>query len=149
MAVRSGGGGAEGPGKMGWHLLRVLMAGAQTHTHTSCTTSRGFGWRIHCGVEVTELSTNKQHSLSAPHALVKLTFHHRGTIRGTGFLCAGSLTRLRTYRCGWIGYHVCTTCTETGITRDGAETDCSHGVMQTCFLFGLIPKQSCFKPKIG
>ena len=23
-----------------------------------------FGWRIHCGVEVTELSTNKQHSLS-------------------------------------------------------------------------------------
>ena len=22
------------------------------------------GWRIHCGVEVTELSTNKQHSLS-------------------------------------------------------------------------------------
>ena len=27
---------------------------------TSCTTSRGFGWRIHCGVEVTESSTNKQ-----------------------------------------------------------------------------------------
>ena len=25
---------------------------------------RGFGWRIHCGVEVTVLSTNKQHSLS-------------------------------------------------------------------------------------
>jgi hypothetical protein len=23
-----------------------------------------FGWRIHCGVEVTELSTNKQHTLS-------------------------------------------------------------------------------------
>ena len=22
------------------------------------------GWRIHCGVEVTELSTNKQHTLS-------------------------------------------------------------------------------------
>jgi hypothetical protein len=22
--------------------------------------SRGYGWRIHCGVEVTELSTNKQ-----------------------------------------------------------------------------------------
>ena len=22
------------------------------------------GWRIHCGVEVTELSTNKQHNLS-------------------------------------------------------------------------------------
>jgi hypothetical protein len=24
---------------------------------------RGLGWRIHCGVEVTELSTNKQHTL--------------------------------------------------------------------------------------
>jgi hypothetical protein len=36
----------------------------QTHTHTSCTTSRGFGWRIHCGVEITELSTNKHHSLA-------------------------------------------------------------------------------------
>jgi hypothetical protein len=30
-------------------------------------TPRGFGWRIHCGVEViTESSTNKQHSLSPP-----------------------------------------------------------------------------------
>jgi len=27
--------------------------------------SRGFASRIHCGVEVTELSTNKQHNLSA------------------------------------------------------------------------------------
>ncbi len=26
--------------------------------------SRGFSWRIHCGVEVTESSTNKQHTLS-------------------------------------------------------------------------------------
>jgi hypothetical protein len=25
---------------------------------------RGFGWRIHCGVEVTESSTKKQHTLS-------------------------------------------------------------------------------------
>ena len=24
---------------------------------------RGLGWRTHCGVEVTELSTNKQHTL--------------------------------------------------------------------------------------
>ena len=29
------------------------------------------GWRIHCGVEVTELSTNKQHSLSPPRSLVR------------------------------------------------------------------------------
>ena len=27
--------------------------------------SRGLGWRMHLGVEVTELSTNKQHHLSA------------------------------------------------------------------------------------
>ena len=30
--------------------------------HHLCTQPRGFGWRIHCGVEVTESSTNKQHS---------------------------------------------------------------------------------------
>jgi hypothetical protein len=29
----------------------------QTHNHAA------HGWRIHCGVEVTELSTNKQHTL--------------------------------------------------------------------------------------
>jgi hypothetical protein len=29
----------------------------------SSRSSRGFGWRIHCGVEVTELSTKKQHTL--------------------------------------------------------------------------------------
>ena len=34
--------------------------------NSSCsrTQPRFLGWRIHCGVEVTELSTNKQHSLS-------------------------------------------------------------------------------------
>ena len=30
----------------------------QTHNHAA------HGWRIHCGVQVTELRTNKQHSLS-------------------------------------------------------------------------------------
>jgi hypothetical protein len=30
----------------------------QTHNHAAS------GWRIHCGVEVTEMSTNKQHTLS-------------------------------------------------------------------------------------
>jgi hypothetical protein len=35
----------------------------QTHTHHA-TTSRGFGWHIHCCVEVTESSTNKQHTHS-------------------------------------------------------------------------------------
>jgi hypothetical protein len=37
-------------------------------------TPRGFGWRIHCGVEVTESSTNKQHSLS------RRTHHPEGHI---------------------------------------------------------------------
>jgi hypothetical protein len=27
--------------------------------------TRGLGWRMHCGAEVTESSTNKQHHLSA------------------------------------------------------------------------------------
>jgi hypothetical protein len=36
-----------------------------TYLHTNTNTQpRGFGWRIHCGVEVTVLSTNKQHTLS-------------------------------------------------------------------------------------
>ncbi len=33
---------------------------AETQLSASITTT-GFGWRIHCGVEVTELSTNEQH----------------------------------------------------------------------------------------
>jgi hypothetical protein len=36
-----------------------------TYLHANTTTQpRGFGWRIHCGVEVTVLSTNKQHTPS-------------------------------------------------------------------------------------
>jgi hypothetical protein len=38
---------------------------AHIYTQTPNTQPRGFGWRIHCGVEVTESSTNKQHTLSA------------------------------------------------------------------------------------
>jgi hypothetical protein len=36
----------------------ILTHKHHTHTHAAS------GWRIHCGVEVTELSTNKQHTLS-------------------------------------------------------------------------------------
>jgi len=36
-----------------------------THKHQTHNRAAS-GWRIHCGVEVTELSTNKQHSLSHP-----------------------------------------------------------------------------------
>jgi hypothetical protein len=35
-------------------------------------TSRGSGWRVHCGVEVIELSSNKQHTLSAAHVVQHL-----------------------------------------------------------------------------
>ena len=38
----------------------ILTRKHKHHTHTHAT----FGWRIHCGVEVTELSTNKQQSLN-------------------------------------------------------------------------------------
>jgi hypothetical protein len=31
--------------------------------------TRGLGWRIHCGVEVTESSTSKQHHLSQRHTI--------------------------------------------------------------------------------
>jgi hypothetical protein len=45
-------------------LLLFLQKQKLYNTHTSCI-SRGPGRRIHCGVEVTELSTNKQHTLKA------------------------------------------------------------------------------------
>jgi hypothetical protein len=38
----------------------ILTRKHKHHTHPQAA----FGWRIHCGVEVTELSTNKQHTLS-------------------------------------------------------------------------------------
>jgi|LauGreDrversion4_1035100.scaffolds.fasta_scaffold439421_1 hypothetical protein len=42
-----------------------------------CVRSQGSGWRIHCGVEVTELSANKQHTLSLGHgdAFVTVAVH--------------------------------------------------------------------------
>jgi hypothetical protein len=39
----------------------ILTHKHHTHPHAAS------GWRIHCGVEVTGLSTNKQHSLSLEH----------------------------------------------------------------------------------
>ena len=36
---------------------------------------RGFGCRIHCGVEVTESSTNKRHTHSLPQLHFVLCFH--------------------------------------------------------------------------
>jgi hypothetical protein len=43
----------------------------QTHNHAAS------GWRIHCGVEVTELSTNKQHTLSHKHTDTYTPHRHR------------------------------------------------------------------------
>ena len=51
----TGGAEAERPEKVRVHTY------TQHHTHPHAAS----GWRIHWGVEVTELSTNKQHSLSA------------------------------------------------------------------------------------
>jgi hypothetical protein len=52
----------------------------QTHNHAAS------GWRIHCGVEVTELITNKQRSLSrlkvAEDFLLELLARSLGRIRG-------------------------------------------------------------------
>ena len=45
-------------------LLTLVLWPVLNRMHSSCTTSRGFGWRIHCGVEVTESSTNQQHTHS-------------------------------------------------------------------------------------
>jgi hypothetical protein len=43
----------------------VAQERPSTYLHTNTNTQpRGFGWRIHCGVEVTVFSTNKQHTLS-------------------------------------------------------------------------------------
>jgi hypothetical protein len=48
-----------------WHQKpQNFRAYIYIQTHTSCPPSRGFVWRINCGVEVTEWSTNKQHTLS-------------------------------------------------------------------------------------
>jgi hypothetical protein len=43
-----------------------IMTGVDVWGESSIMTGThaASGWRIHCGVEVTELSTNKQHSLS-------------------------------------------------------------------------------------
>jgi hypothetical protein len=39
--------------------------------------TRGLGWRIHCGAEVTESSTNKQHQSIRPHLMCKVDERQR------------------------------------------------------------------------
>jgi tRNA(Leu) C34 or U34 (ribose-2'-O)-methylase TrmL len=43
--------------------------------HTQTQTPRGSGWRVHCGVEVTESSTNKQQTLARKHARARTHTH--------------------------------------------------------------------------
>jgi hypothetical protein len=59
-AAKGAGGGITG----GSEAERPENVRAHTYTQTPNTQPRGLDWRIHCGVEVTELSTNKQLSLS-------------------------------------------------------------------------------------
>jgi hypothetical protein len=49
--------------------------------------TRGLGWRMHCGVEVTESSTNKQHHLSKV-IYPKGAFYHTRLFRGPS-VCRG------------------------------------------------------------
>jgi hypothetical protein len=49
------------------------LVGREGERESGCEEERirscGFGWRIHCGVEVTESSTNKQHTLCVQKAV--------------------------------------------------------------------------------
>ena len=57
------------PGMIDPGTLEHKHTHLHTSTHPSCI-SCGSGWRIHCcSVEVTELSTNKQHTLSSVRIL--------------------------------------------------------------------------------
>jgi hypothetical protein len=63
----------------------------QTHNHVA------HGWRIHCGVEVTELSTNKQHTLSIEHE--DFLFVFVGSVQGIFFFpLSFRFLRLHTWR---------------------------------------------------
>jgi len=48
--------------------------------------ARGPGWRIHFGVEVTDMSTNKRHTLS-PLAEVRHVRDVSGNVSGKGVPC--------------------------------------------------------------
>ncbi len=50
----------------GWSLGGVGQPRIRVWYVPSLRYTRGLGWRMHCGVEVTESSTNKQHHLSWP-----------------------------------------------------------------------------------
>jgi len=65
--------------------LNLLSQGflAEWSVVTPFLGSRSFGWRIHCGVEVTESSTNKQHTFSQVTALVARLRNVLGSVGST------------------------------------------------------------------
>ena len=50
---------------------RGIVCGGHVQRETSLRYTRGLGWRMHCGAEVTESSTNKQHHLSLSYEAKK------------------------------------------------------------------------------
>jgi hypothetical protein len=63
-----------GPSYFFISLVLVPLNSLVWYVHSSRYT-RGLGWRIHCGVEVTESSTNKQHIIDyhSPNNTLSLT----------------------------------------------------------------------------
>ena len=65
-------------------LSRLLCRGTPTPLFRKSSyagyISRGFGWRIHCGVEVTDSSTKKRHTLST--GMRRRCFGGRGRLKG-------------------------------------------------------------------
>ena len=96
--------------------------------------TRCLGWRMHCGAEVTESSTNKQHHLSAspggrPHAVAASGGRPPVDVRRrlcAGFLQCGSFVEVYAVGCilslgGWVV-----------LVRDG----CVCSVVAGCWLGG-------------
>jgi hypothetical protein len=57
-------------------------------TYMRIMISRGYGWRIHCGVEVTESSANKHHTLLHAGA------YKRASMRGSEVTVVRTLGRM-------------------------------------------------------
>ena len=74
--------------RMSEHILTRKHQAHEHHTHPHAA----FGWRIHCGVEVTELSTNKQHT----HRTAAAAGDPRCCQRTRLLRCASTSKRMRT-----------------------------------------------------
>ena len=63
MALRTGSGGVEGRVRASV-IPNGSLYGMRRRRKPKCQECISRGWRIHCSVELTELSTNKHHTLS-------------------------------------------------------------------------------------